>query len=223
MRAGRQNLDLHHTIKRVIVGLVHDRTIDAYPIAQIADFGDAPRAIVRNAEVADLPLPQEIAERAHGFGERRRVVLFVQVIDIDVIGTEPAQAFLGGLHHPFARQPAAVRPLAHRIGKLGRHHPVVALVADRPADDLLGLTGIVGVCRVDEVDALLARFRHDAARRRLVGRGAERHGADGERRNLHAASPEIPIVHGQSVTFRARLRAPDLAAMYTRLFASAPA
>jgi hypothetical protein len=46
----------------------------------------------------------------------------------------------------------------------------MTLVADRAAGDLFGLAAIVGVRRVDEVHALLARPGDDAARRRLVGR-----------------------------------------------------
>ena len=42
---------------------------------------------------------------------------------------------------------------------------------------------------------LLARLRDHAAGTRLVSRGAERHGAEAERRDLHAASAQISIFH----------------------------
>jgi hypothetical protein len=75
----------------------------------------------------------------------------------------------------------------------------VALVADGAAGDLLRLAAIIGVGRVDEVHPLLARLRDDAAGGRLVGRAAERHGADAERRDFHAAAAEIAVLHGMSL------------------------
>jgi hypothetical protein len=48
----------------------------------------------------------------HRLLERRAVVLLVKVVDVDVVGGEPAQAALHRSHHPFARQSAAVRPAA---------------------------------------------------------------------------------------------------------------
>src|SRR4051812_37877766 len=44
--AGREVLDLGHAVHRVVVGLADDRTIDAVVVADVADFGDAPGAIV---------------------------------------------------------------------------------------------------------------------------------------------------------------------------------
>src|SRR4030095_273775 len=98
-------------------------------------------------------LPHKVAHRAHGFGERRRVVLFVQVIDVDSVGAETPQAGFGRLHNPSPRQPSVVRAGAHRIGALGGEDPVAALGADETADDLLGQALVVNVRRVDEVDA----------------------------------------------------------------------
>ena len=98
--AGRKLLDFGDAIERVIIGLVHDRPIDAHLVAQIADLGDAPGAMVRHAEVADLAVRCSVAERAHGLGERRVVILLVQIEDVDVVGAEPAQAFLARTASP---------------------------------------------------------------------------------------------------------------------------
>src|SRR5258708_1466958 len=112
-------------VGRMIIRLVHDRAVDAHLVAQIADLGDTPRAMVRYAEVTDLALLLQVADRPHRLGERRLVVFFVQVEDVDVVGAEPAQALLATLHHPLARAPAVVRPGPSNIPELGSDHPLV--------------------------------------------------------------------------------------------------
>src|SRR5262245_48853890 len=54
---------------------------------------------------------------------------------------------------------------------------------------------IVGVRRVDEVDAGLARFGNDARRGRFICRTTEHHGAEANRRNLQAAAAELAVLH----------------------------
>src|SRR3569832_925880 len=78
--AGRKVLDLGHAVHGVVIGLADDRAIDAIVVADVADFGDAPSAIVRYAEIADLALAHQIADGAHGLFQRRRVVILVLVI-----------------------------------------------------------------------------------------------------------------------------------------------
>ena len=84
----RKVLDLRHAIERMIVGLAHDRPVDAHLVAQIADLGEPPRLVVRHAEIADLALALQVADRPHGFGEWRGAVFLVQVIDIDCQSAE---------------------------------------------------------------------------------------------------------------------------------------
>jgi len=54
---------------------------------------------------------------------------------------------------------------------------------------------VIGIRGVDEVDAGLARFRDDPRRGRLVGRSAEHHGAQADRRDLQAAAAEVAVLH----------------------------
>src|SRR5439155_14513668 len=75
--AGREVFDLRHAVHGVVIGLADDRAVDAVAIADVADFGDAPGAVIRDAEIAHLALPHQIAHRAHGLFQRRRVVLLV--------------------------------------------------------------------------------------------------------------------------------------------------
>ncbi len=193
--AGRKVLDLRHAVHRVVIGLARHRAVDAEPVADVADLGDAPGAIVRDAEIADLAGAHQIAHRAHGLFQRRRVVFLVQEVDVDVVGAEPFQALVGRLQHPLPRQPAAIGIIAHRVGELCREHPVRSVVGNGAADHLLGVAVVIGIRGVDEIDAGLARLRHDARRGRFVGRAAEHHGAEADRRNLQAAAAKLAVVH----------------------------
>src|SRR5262249_33405490 len=91
-----------------------------------------------------------------------------------------------------------VRRRAHRSGDLGREDHLAALVADRPARDLLGDTGRIHVGRVDEVAARVEEARHDARRGRLVaapGGVPERHGAETQIGDLEAGAAELAQLH----------------------------
>ena len=60
--ARRQHLDLGHAVQQVVVRLADDGRRHALRLAFRHDFGDAPAAIVRHAEVADLAGAQELAD-----------------------------------------------------------------------------------------------------------------------------------------------------------------
>jgi hypothetical protein len=164
----------------------------------------ATRQVVRDPEIAHLALADQFAHRADGLFQRGRVVFLVQIIDIDVVGAEPLQTVFGGLQYPAPRQAALVRVLAHGIGELGCQDPVLPAVGDRAADHLLGIAAIIGVGGVDEVDPGLARLRHDPSRGGLIGRSAEHHGAETNRRNLQAAAAEGAILHCELLERRLR-------------------
>src|SRR3712207_1357919 len=154
--AGRQVLDLGHAVHGVVVGLADHRPVDAEAVADAADLGDPPGAVVRDPEVPNLARPHEVSHGAHGLGQWRVVVLLVEVVDVNGVGAEPPEARLAGLKNPFARQALPVRPLAGGVRDLGGEHPPVALGLDRPPDDLFGATLRVLVGGVDEVDARVA-------------------------------------------------------------------
>ena len=149
-------LDLGHAVHGVVIGLAHHRAVDAKPVADGADFRNAPAFVVRHAEMADLAGADEVAHCVHGLGERRVQVFLVQIVNVDVVGAEPAQARVDCAHGPLTREAARVRSLPHGIGEFRGEHPLVALVRDGAAGHLLGTAAIVGVGSVDEIDACLA-------------------------------------------------------------------
>ena len=203
MGAGRQVLDLRHAVQRVVERLADHGPVDARRVAKAADLRQAPGAEVGDAEMADLAGPHEVRHGAHRLLQRRRVVLLVQIEDVDRLHAQAAQAGLGGQDAVAARQAAVVGALPRRIGELGGQHPPLALAADQAAGDLLGTAVIVDIRRVDEVDPGLPRTGCDAPGDVLLGGAAEHHGAEAERRHLQAAAAEPAIFHGNPPPCRA--------------------
>src|SRR5438477_12280515 len=62
--------------------------------------------------------------------------------------------------------------------------PTVSIIGNGAAHHLLGVAAIIGVRAVDEIDPGLARLGDNPRRGRLIGRSAEHHGAQADRRNL---------------------------------------
>ena len=189
-------LHLGHAVHGIIVGLADDRPVNAQLVAEAADLGHAPGAVVRDAEIADLARLHEIAHRPHRLGQRHGMVLLVEVVDVDVVGAEPSQAGIGRLHHPFAERPRSFGP-----GPMGLHTLVATThlsrsPAMRAARDLLRPALVVDIGGVEEIHAGLPGPRDDAVGGGLVGRTAEHHGAQAQLRDLQAASAQCPVVHG---------------------------
>ena len=51
-----------------------------------------------DADVEDLALPDQVGEGLHGLFQRRLVVVAVGLVEVDVVGLQPAQRAVGGLH-----------------------------------------------------------------------------------------------------------------------------
>ncbi|HEY5294483.1 MAG TPA: hypothetical protein VIJ70_03310 [Gaiellaceae bacterium] len=117
----------------------------------------------------------------------------MDLVEVDPVGLQAAQAVLDLLHDPAARVPAHVRiSVVHRAVHLGREHDGVAAPFEGLADDLLRLAARVDVGRVDEVDACVERAVDDRDRLVVVGvaPGAEHHRAQAERADLDAGAAQ---------------------------------
>jgi len=92
----------------------------------------------------------------------------VYLIEVNVVGTQPAQAGIDGRKHVLARKSAVVRSASHLHPALCGEHELFALSSNPSANDLLGAThgferhwhGIHVGC-VDEVDAACGGLVHD--------------------------------------------------------------
>src|SRR5262249_20711600 len=156
---------------------------------------DAPAAVVRNAEVADFPRADEIADRFYGFLDGCVRVVLVQVIDVDVIGFEALQAVVAGLQDPAPRESAVVRRLRHHVPDFGGQDPALAIRGDRGPYDLLRSSLGIDVSGVDEIDTRIECGRDDSLRGCCVGTVAEHHRAEADRGNLKAAVAEAAKLH----------------------------
>ena len=169
--AGRQMLDLGHAVHGVVIGLADDRAVDAELVADVADLGDAPGAVVRDAEIADLarpsrdrrsraPSPPAASRGPPCAGNRCRCS---RCRAASGCPPPPACTHLRDSPRSLGSAPIGLATLVATT-QLSRS------AGDGAADHLLRLALIIDVGRVEEVDAGLARPRDDARRRRLVGR-----------------------------------------------------
>ncbi len=85
----------------------------------------------------------------------------VDLVQVDVVGAEAAQALLDFVADPAAGVALPVHAFAHLAVHFGREHHVVAAALQRLADDLLRLALRVHVGGVDEVDAVVERVMND--------------------------------------------------------------
>ncbi len=106
----------------------------------------------RGAPHADLPRADEIGQRVDRLADVGRWVGPVDLIQVDVVGAEAAQAALDRRPDPAPRVAAMVRVVVHRVVELRGEHHVVAATGESPTDDLLALAVRVHVGGVDEVD-----------------------------------------------------------------------
>src|SRR5690606_12550341 len=119
----------------------------------------------------------------------------VNLVQVDVVGVQPAQAGLDAVHDALAGRPPLVGPVAHGVAHLGGHDDLVAAAFDGPADGLLGPAAGVRVGGVDEVDAQVQRPVNDALDAGRVHLAAELVRADTDNRNLKTGAAQSAILH----------------------------
>ncbi len=165
------------------------------------------------AERADLAGALQVGERGERLLVGGEAVGAVHLVEVDVVGAQAPEARLDLAHDPAPRVAPAVGValLAHRhvhgAVELGGEDDLVAAALEGLADDLLGLAPGVDVGGVDDVDPGVERGVDDAGALGVVGLapGAEHHGAEAQRADLHAGGAEGAVVgvrvhadHGRS-------------------------
>src|SRR4029077_8337350 len=112
---------------------------------------------VAHSNGADLPLLQECMHCLRSFFDRDQWVGPMNLIDVNVIGSKPAQGIINLPQDAgaarIARYSSAV-PLKSGLGG-NKHVRAQAAFGNRLAYDLLGTAESIGRSRVDEVDAVL--------------------------------------------------------------------
>jgi hypothetical protein len=159
-----------------------------------------------------VALAHEVVERAQGLLDRGDRVVGVDLVEVDVVGLQPAQAGLHRIHDVAARGAAVVGPRAHVAIDLGGDDHVLsayAQVLQALAQQLLGLAEGVDVGCVDEVDPGPQRAADDVVHRllaeradrlphALLGRAAEGHGPEADLGDEEAGAAELVVAHGES-------------------------
>jgi hypothetical protein len=124
----------------------------------------------------------------------------VDLVEVDVVDAEAAQALVEGGDQPAPRAAPPVAVVAHRQAGLGRQHDVVTAAGEGPADHLLGLAGAVRVGGVDEVDPRREGGVDEGGGLVLGGAPdrAEVHRAEREGADLHTGAAQGAVLHGWS-------------------------
>ena len=104
----------------------------------------------------------QIAEGAERLRDVGIGLWAVNLVEVDPVRLQSAQAVLDLANNPAARVAELVRVIPHRPVHLGRQDDVVTATTGKClANDLLRLAARVHVCRVDEVDACVERAMDD--------------------------------------------------------------
>ena len=157
------------------------------------------------ADRPDLAAAHQVGQGGQGLVDVGVRVRAVHLVQVDVVGLQPAQAVLDLADDPAARVAAHVGILAHLAVRLGGQHHVVPAAAQGLADDLLRLPRRVHVRGVDEVDAAVQRGVDDPDAVLVIGvaPGAEHHRAEAVGAHLDPGTAERPHPHA--------VRLPDIA------------
>ena len=190
MVAGGQIVGLGRAVEHVVVGLRHDRPRHAQPVGDADHVGDLPAAEIGKAPMADGALGDQLAQRTDHLVQRRRLVVEMQVVEVDRLGLQPLARHLRGPGDPGRRQAARSLDIGDRVADLGRQHAIGAALLQEPPQHRLGLAAGIGIGGVDEIAAGLEITVQHPRRLGLVGPVGEHHRAEAEARHLRSAAEQ---------------------------------
>ena len=107
--AQRQHLGLDDPPEHAVLRLVGDDPVEAHLPGDPQRGRDLLGPPLRDAHVQHLALADQVVEGAQGLLQRRLVVVAVGLVQVDVVGPQPAQRAVRGLHDVLAGQAPVVR------------------------------------------------------------------------------------------------------------------
>ena len=221
-RVGQQADPLHAAdLRQFVLAAAVDQgkvVLDAVEAGQAVLFRgpevlhEAPGGFVAAADGPHLALLHQAGQRLQSVLLAHAVVGPVGLVEVDVVGLQPAQAGLAGLDDLAAVQggeAAAHRraePAVARAGDLGGQDDFIPAAGLQPAaDDGFGDPAGFGTGRhrvdfggVQEVDASLPGPVQDGQGGGFVGLQAERHGSQADVGDHQAAASEASALHAPS-------------------------
>src|SRR6266576_3750779 len=138
-----------------------------------------PAGEIRAGNVTHLSTFNQVVESAQDFIGWSESVESVEMVDVNVVGTQAAQAGFAGLQQVMPRGSQIVGPFAHPEGGLGGNQYILTAPLNGLAQNLLGQSFRVNVGGVKKIDAGLQADGDEAASLGYVGcsPGAKKLGA----------------------------------------------
>ena len=153
-------------VQQVVVHLGRDRPGQVRGAGRPVGVGDLPGREVAVADVADLARADQVVERPERLLDRRRRVRGVDLVEVDVVGPEAAQAVLDRPDDPAARRAPLVRAsrssgMPNLVARTNRSRRPASKRPSWLSERARALrrAAAVDVGRVDEGDALVERPR----------------------------------------------------------------
>jgi len=121
----------------------------------------------------------------------------MQLVQVDIIGLQPAQGSLTGAQDMIAAGSRLVWSIAHAVEALGGQEDLLtsSKILESLANDALALTVLVFIGCVDEVDPCIQRPRDDCPGIFGAGGIAKVHRPQAERRYEHSCASKQTIFH----------------------------
>ena len=178
--------------------LLADESLEAAPLAGPMGLHDHRGREGRTSEVTNLPLMHQVRQRPERLLKRRLRPGAMDLVQVDVVGAQPAEGVLDLPRDPQSGIALLVHSGTHLAVDLGGQDYLVPPSLQGLADDLFRRAFAIDVGRVDEVDPGVERSLDDAngVVDVRVAPGAEHHGSQAERADVHSCLAELSIFHG---------------------------
>src|SRR5271168_1362699 len=161
-----------------------------------------PGVVVGHADVSDLAVGDQLAQRARRLGGRHGRVGPMHLVKVDVVHAQRGQAGVDSSAQPFRTCVANKAGIGLAQTTFGGDHDFVAVAgeldAERLAEDMLGRAETVGLRRVEEVDAQIAGTTDRGDGSILVEMTpvpTELPGAEGDAGNVEPSLPQCGVLH----------------------------
>jgi hypothetical protein len=186
-RAVGNHFLFHAAFQQVIVRLQSRKSRPTAHFSQQIGFGQLPGRIVGCANVAHLAHANQVVQRAQTLFDGCFIIPAVQVVQIDMVALQTAQAGFDPIHDVIAGCTFIVGSLALRKKDLGSQHKLFPSPLECITQRNLRLSASVNIGCIDEVNAQVKGGVHHAVNIGLRNNvGSESIGPQPNDRNTHA-------------------------------------